>query len=198
MVSKRKVLKASRTWSKTLSLIQAKVSLRNARNNVVSTSNTVTIKIRIKIGRELSLNDVVPKKSLSLYILLSINLQFWGFVFWPMMENSIKYSKEPNIRLSPLGNAAYTKPISPIVCIDSMKYMMYCDLRKVPAIIAKKMMIIPSGLAREYAGAPQKPPIRGSMFWSFPSQVTPVWTTRLESEQVKHCVYAGPLQVAQE
>ena len=81
MVSKRKVLKASRTWSKTLSLIQAKVSLRNARNKVVSTSNTVTIKIRIKIGRELSLNDVVPKKSLSLYILLSINLQFWGFVF---------------------------------------------------------------------------------------------------------------------
>ena len=86
----------------------------------------------------------------------------------------MKYSKEPKIRLKPPGKAAYTNAMSPSVCIERIKYIMYCDFRKIPAIIATKMMTIPSGFAREYAGAPQKPPRGESKASSVPSQVTPV------------------------
>lgn len=48
------------------------------------------MKITIKIGSEFSWNEVVPKKSLSLYMFLSANLQFGGFLFWPIIENNMK------------------------------------------------------------------------------------------------------------
>jgi hypothetical protein len=73
---RRKVRSASCTFYKNFSLKKLQLSLRNARNIETNTNKAVAIMTMAKIGGALSLKLVVPKKSLSRYMLRSMNLQF--------------------------------------------------------------------------------------------------------------------------
>lgn len=105
VINKRAVLKPNNTFSSNFYPMKVQVSLRNARYILAKASKIVkTYTIEI-IAAVLSLKLLVPRKSLILYIFLNINLQSCPFVFCPITEKSIRYWKDPRIRLILDGNA---------------------------------------------------------------------------------------------